>query len=31
VRPDLVLGDLIQILHPALLPGRQLYYYQKLK
>jgi iron complex transport system substrate-binding protein len=31
VRPDLVLGDLIQILHPALLPGRQLYYYQKLR
>ena len=31
VRPDLVLGDLIQILHPALLPGRQLYYYQPLR
>lgn len=31
VRPDLVLGDLIQILHPALLPGRQLYYYQQLR
>ncbi len=31
VRPDLVLGDLLQILHPELLPGRQLYYYQLLK
>lgn len=31
VRPDLVLGDLIRILHPALLPGRQLYYYQRLR
>ncbi len=31
VRPDLVLGDLVQILHPALLPGRQLYYYQPLR
>jgi iron complex transport system substrate-binding protein len=31
VRPDLVLGDLLQILHPELLPGRKLYYYQLLK
>lgn len=31
VRPDLVLGDLLQILHPELLPGRQLYYYQVLR
>ena len=31
VRPDLVLSDLIRILHPALLPGWQLYYYQQLK
>ncbi|MGI4822366.1 MAG: ABC transporter substrate-binding protein [Janthinobacterium lividum] len=31
LRPDLVLGDLLQILHPELLPGRKLYYYQLLK
>ena len=31
VRPDLVLGDLIELLHPALLPGRPGYYYQKLR
>ncbi|MCS5491883.1 ABC transporter substrate-binding protein [Algoriphagus limi] len=30
VRPDLVLKDLIKILHPDLLPGYQLYFYQKL-
>ncbi len=29
-RPDLVLKDLVKILHPELLPGHQLYYYQKL-
>jgi len=28
VRPDLVLADLIKILHPELLPNWQLYYYQ---
>jgi len=26
----LVLGDLIRILHPELLPGRELVYYQQL-
>ncbi|WP_161599655.1 ABC transporter substrate-binding protein [Hymenobacter nivis] len=31
VRPDLVLSDLIKILHPELLPAWQLYYYQWLK
>ena len=31
VRPDLVLSDLIRILHPELLPGWQLYYYQQLQ
>ena len=31
VRPDEVLADLITILHPELLKGRELYYYQKLK
>jgi iron complex transport system substrate-binding protein len=31
MRPDLVLGDLLQILHPELVPGRKLYYYQLLK
>jgi len=30
VNPHLVLGDLIRILHPELLPGRELVYYQKL-
>ncbi len=30
VRPDLVLKDLIKILHPELLPDYQLYFYQKL-
>jgi len=29
-RPDLVLADLIKILHPDLLPDHQLYFYQKL-
>ena len=28
MRPDLVLADLIKILHPELLPGWRLYYYQ---
>jgi iron complex transport system substrate-binding protein len=31
VRPDLVLADLIKILHPELLPKWQLYYYQPVK
>jgi iron complex transport system substrate-binding protein len=31
VRPDLVLADLIRILHPELLPTGQLYYYQQVK
>jgi len=31
VRPDLVLSDLIRILHPELLPTWQLYYYQPVK
>lgn len=31
VRPDLVLSDLIRILHPELLPTWQLYYYQLVK
>lgn len=30
VRPDLVLADLIKILHPDLLPDHQLYYYKQL-
>lgn len=30
VRPDLILKDLIKILHPALLPEYELYFYQKL-
>lgn len=29
-RPDLVLQDLIYILHPDLLPGHELYFYRKL-
>jgi iron complex transport system substrate-binding protein len=31
VNPQLVLGDMIRILHPELLPGRELVYYQQLK
>jgi len=31
VRPDLVLADLIKILHPGLLPNGSLYYYQTVK
>lgn len=30
-RPDLILSDLIKILHPLLLPGYELTYYQKLE
>ncbi|UYW00480.1 ABC transporter substrate-binding protein [Flavobacterium agricola] len=30
-RPDLVLKDLIKILHPELLPDYELYFYEKLK
>lgn len=29
--PDLVLADLIHILHPEILPNHELYYYRKLK
>ncbi len=29
-RPDIVLADLIQIMHPELLPDRKLYFYRKL-
>lgn len=31
INPDKVLADLIYIFHPELLPGHELYYYQKLK
>ncbi|WP_052732873.1 ABC transporter substrate-binding protein [Hymenobacter terrenus] len=31
VRPDLVLADMIKILHPELLPTWRLYYYRQLK
>ncbi|RIY09554.1 ABC transporter substrate-binding protein [Hymenobacter rubripertinctus] len=31
VRPDLVLADLLRVLHPGLLPAGSLYYYQQLK
>ena len=31
LRPDLILKDLIKILHPELLPGYEPYFYQKLK
>jgi iron complex transport system substrate-binding protein len=30
-RPDIVLADLIKILHPELLPGHNLYFYEKLE
>ena len=30
-RPDLVLKDMVKILHPELLPGYQLYFFEKLK
>lgn len=30
-RPDLVLADLIKILHPVLLPDHELYFYEKLE
>lgn len=30
-RPDLILADIIKILHPELLPGYQLYFYKKLQ
>lgn len=30
-RPDLVLGDLVHILHPELLPEHDLYYFESLK
>lgn len=30
MRPDLILKDLIKILHPDLLPGYELYFYQQL-
>jgi iron complex transport system substrate-binding protein len=31
MHPDLVLADLIRILHPRLLPQDSLYYYKQLK
>jgi len=31
VNPDKILADLIFIFHPELLPGHEMYYYQKLK
>lgn len=31
IRPDLILKDLIKILHPELLPEYELYFYQKLE
>ncbi len=30
-RPDIVLSDLVRLLHPELLPEHELYFYQKLK
>lgn len=30
-RPDMVLADLIKILHPELLPGYEMYFYERLK
>ena len=30
-RPDLILSDVIAILHPEILPGYQLFYAEKLK
>lgn len=30
-RPDIVLADLISILHPELLPGYEMYFYERLK
>ncbi len=30
-RPDILLADLIKVLHPGLLPGHELFYIQKLK
>ncbi|HFQ82266.1 MAG TPA: ABC transporter substrate-binding protein [Desulfobacterales bacterium] len=31
MRPDVILADIIRILHPKLLPHHQLYYYRQLK
>ncbi|NGP86840.1 ABC transporter substrate-binding protein [Fodinibius halophilus] len=31
VNPDILLADLIKILHPQIVPDHQLYYYQKIK
>ncbi len=31
IRPDLILADMIRILHPGLLPGHQLVYYRRLQ
>jgi iron complex transport system substrate-binding protein len=30
-RPDLVLQDLVKILHPELLPNHKLYFFEQLK
>ncbi len=31
MRPDVILADLIRIMHPGLLPNHKLYYYRRLK
>jgi iron complex transport system substrate-binding protein len=31
VEPDIILSDIIYILHPQLLPSHKLQYYQKLE
>ena len=31
VRPDLVLADLVAIVHPDKMPGHKFYYYRQLK
>ncbi len=31
MRPEIILADLIKIMHPSLIPDHQLYYYQKLE
>ena len=31
VRPDLILADLIKVIHPHHIPDHELFYYQKLK
>ncbi len=31
IKPDIVLADIAEILHPEIFPGRELFYYRKLK